>query len=874
MEKNMKPIAQSSRKHTRCTSGAACETRPGGPHIALKTLTVSLMMAFGAHAFALPVGGVVADGSAGISSTAGSTTITQSSQNVAINWQSFNIGVGEAVRFIQPDSSSVALNRVLGPDPSSILGSLSANGKVFLVNPGGILFGHGAQVNVGGLVASTLAISDSDFMAGRYLFAGDSKAAVLNQGTINAPGGHVALLGANVGNDGIILARMGTVALAAGSAVTLDVAGDGLLNVTVSQGAVNALAQNGGLIQADGGQVLLTATAAGSLLQSAVNNTGLIQAQSIENHTGTIRLQGDMQTGTVNVGGTLDVSGTASGQSGGRVIATGHHIGLFGADIIASGHTGGGTVLIGGDYQGTNPAVPNASATYMSADSTIAADAIANGNGGKVILWSDESTRAYGSITARGGALGGNGGLIETSGHWLDVFGILVNASAPNGKAGTWLLDPADITITAGTIGATLAGGVYSPDSSVGVATVDVGTLQTALGVGAAGTDITITTTNTGATGVPPSGLGNITIASAITWSPTTPTTLTLNAAGDVNINFAVSATGGNFVVCCGRDINVNAPISTTTPGGSVLLAAGNNLNVNAAISVTSGNITMCAGNNVTLMGAAAAITLVDIAPSPGLSLGLENGLVLSAGNNGTGVGTLIYAAGTPPVAITRAPVNIYYNPVSYVAPTDYSTGAFFTLVGPGSPLTQFMLVYPEVAAKTFDGTTTAAFTGALTGLPPGVTLALPGTANFDTAAIGANKTVTFTGATLAQGPTVTGGAGINYAFTNPCCGPAVARTTGTVIAALPVIPPVPPVVTTDVFPEEMLGVEEEGVTPAESLLLVPSLMPRPKLAALPPQLLTVAPPPVPVVVPPPPVAQEPRPIFVPPLRPRKQDRN
>src|SRR5207237_7340740 len=124
--------------------------------------------------------------------------INQSSQNVAINWQSFGIGLTETVRFVQPNSSSVALNRVLGSDPSSILGHLSANGKVFLVNPNGILFGEGAQVNVGSLVASTRDISDSDFMSGNYKFEGAGNGTILNQGSINADGGYVALLGAKV----------------------------------------------------------------------------------------------------------------------------------------------------------------------------------------------------------------------------------------------------------------------------------------------------------------------------------------------------------------------------------------------------------------------------------------------------------------------------------------------------------------------------------------------------------------------------------------------------------------------------------------------------------------------------------------------------
>ena len=871
------------------------------PRFALKALAVSLLMAFGANVYALPVDGVVAQGSAGISSAAGSTTINQTSQNVAINWQSFSIGIGEAVQFVQPNSSSVALNRVLGPDPSSILGSLSANGKVFLLNPNGVLFGRGAQVNVGGLVASTLNMSDGDFMAGRYHFAGNSNATVLNQGSINAPGGFVALLGAEVGNDGIILARLGTVALAAGSAMTLDVAGDGLLNVTVSQGAVNALVQNGGLIQADGGQVLLTAMAAGNLLQSAVNNTGVIQAQTIENRNGTIRLLGDMHSGTMNIGGTLDASGTGTGQTGGNITVSGHHVGLFGTDINASGDAGGGTVLIGGGYQGNNPAVQNAAATYMSADSTINADALSHGNGGTVVLWSDESTRAYGSIAARGGAQGGNGGLIETSGHWLDVTDIRVDAGAANGKGGVWLLDPADITISAAVTAGIPVGpsALYEPDSGATTSNLNVTNLVTALEAGG-GTNVTVTTTNTGVQGLPPSGRGDITIASALTWNPVTTATLTLNAVGDVNINAAVTTTRGSLEVCCGRDINVNALITTNgvvaTPntGGNVLLSAGRDVNIVraaatiflpdlnlAGITTTSGNIEICAGNNINLgntFDGAALLTLNNSVAASTFPTGpvTPRGMTLMAGTNGTGpgaaagtlnigVGTIITVTG--PAGIS--PINIFYNPTSYITPTDYS---LFFATGNGGPYHQFMLVFPDGASKTFDGATTTTFTG-LKGAPAGVTLAGAGTADFEDAAVGVDKRVNFTGFTLTQAALSPGGLGVNYAFASSCCGPVVGRTMATIIAAPPPVPPVPPVVIPGADAEEMMG--PEYLAPAAVLGISPSLMPNIELAGLPPQLLSIAPVPVPVVVqPPPPLAEEPPPVYVPPVRPRKQDRN
>jgi len=273
------------------------------------------MLAFATPSYALPVGGAVAAGTANLSQGANTLTVNQQSQNAVLNWQSFSIGQGEAVSFVQPSSSSVALNRVVGADPSSILGNLSANGKVFLVNPNGILFGTGAQVNVGGLVASTLNIQDADFMAGKYSFSG-SGGSVVNRGSINADGGYVALLGGTVSNQGLITADLGSVVLAAGTAMTLDVVGDGLLNITVDEGAVNALVENGGMIHAHGGKVVLTAQAAGQLLKTVVNNTGVIEAQTLQDRNGSISLLGDMQSGAVNVSGTLDASAPNGGDGG------------------------------------------------------------------------------------------------------------------------------------------------------------------------------------------------------------------------------------------------------------------------------------------------------------------------------------------------------------------------------------------------------------------------------------------------------------------------------------------------------------------------------------------------------------------------------
>ncbi len=854
---------------------------------ALKGLAASLMLAFASNIYALPVGGVVSAGSANIAGGAGTVTVNQSSQNAAINWQSFSIGQTEAVRFVQPNSSAVALNRVLGPDPSSIFGSLTANGKVFLVNPGGILFGPGAQVNVGGLVASTRNITDGDFMAGNYRFAGTGGGAVVNQGSINAEGGYVALLGASVNNEGVITARLGTVALAAGNAFTLDVAGDGLLNVAVNQGAFDALAANGGVIRADGGQVLLTALSAGNLLQSAVNNTGIIQAQAVENRNGTIRLLGDMQSGTVSVGGTLDASGTGAGQSGGNVTVTGHHVGLFDGHINASGDSGGGTVLVGGGFQGNNPAVQNASATYMSADSTISADAITDGNGGTVVLWSNDSTRAYGAIMARGGAQGGDGGLIETSGHWLDVGGIRLNAGAPHGQNGTWLLDPADVTITGpATTNATNTGGVFSPNSGANSSNIAVSDITTILsGVGPLGTNVTINTTNTGASG---SGAGDITVAAAITWngaaSATGSTTLTLNAARDVNINAAITATSGNLVVCCGRDITVTQTLPLpaqmiTTTNGSVLFSAGRNILINGAMTTTDGNIAFCAGNDITINSAMTLTRGSIIATQSLASLGVNQGLTLSAGNAATepgGGGTVTIAPPGGTITVTQgggpgtaAPVAVSYNPLSYTVPTTNFSGSFTAL----TPLTVSRLVFPGGADRVADGTTTAIFT-TLQGNPPGVTLGGPGIANFANVGPGVDIPITYTGVTL-------GGATAGFALPTGCCG-VITRTTGTITAAPVVVAPavVPPVVVAvpgDELPFAPIALVAlpvfqntvGAVFPRETGLNIAVLDEGIRM----PPVVVAAPAPAPVP-PPPVVVPAAPPVYVPPVLPRRPDRN
>jgi filamentous hemagglutinin family protein len=247
----------------------------------------------------LPTGGQVVSGQATINQSGSAMTINQSSDRMIANWQSFSIGAGNSVTFNQPGASSVALNRVVGQDPSKILGSLSANGQVFLVNPNGIAIGKTGSVQTGGFVASTLGISNADFLAGRYNFTG-SGGAIANEGSIS--GKVVALVSPSISNSGSIT---GSTALAAGTDVLLDFGGDGLLSVEVKASTVKTLVENKGLIRADGGVAILTAKGASDAMKGVVNNTGVVQAASIGSRNGRILLLGDARHGEVNAGGTL-----------------------------------------------------------------------------------------------------------------------------------------------------------------------------------------------------------------------------------------------------------------------------------------------------------------------------------------------------------------------------------------------------------------------------------------------------------------------------------------------------------------------------------------------------------------------------------------
>ena len=270
-----------------------------------------------ASAWAGPTGGQVTAGTATINQTGSATTINQSSQNAAINWQTFSVGKSESVRFNQPNASAITLNRVTGTESSQILGSLTANGRVFILNPNGVLFGKGAQVSVGGIVASTGRMSDADFMAGNYKITGANAGSVINEGNINvAEGGVLAFIAPVVSNTGTLSAPQGSVLLAGAEAVTLKLQDGSLVGYTLDKGSLQAMVDNGGLIQADGGHVVLTAKGLDALSKATVNHSGIIEARTVSNKSGVVELLGDMEVGLTSVSGTIDASAPNGGNGG------------------------------------------------------------------------------------------------------------------------------------------------------------------------------------------------------------------------------------------------------------------------------------------------------------------------------------------------------------------------------------------------------------------------------------------------------------------------------------------------------------------------------------------------------------------------------
>lgn len=371
-------------------------------------------------------------------------SITQRSDRAIIEWGGFSIGKDHAVRFLQPGASSIALNRVVGGELSEIAGALSANGKIFLINPAGVLFGAGSRVDTGGLIASTLNIANDDFMAGRFNFERDpaNTAGITNLGTLSAPGATIALMAATVANQGTVQADGGTVGLVSARKVTLDFQGDGLTTFRFDPAARAATASvaNGvdAVLQANGGRVAVLADSA-QVAQMVVNQQGTLRARSVAARNGEIIL-GASGDGDVRLGGTLDASGMDAGTSGGRIAVHAGGIRTAGGTLDARGRTGGGQVELDGSR-----------AITLDGATRLQADALERGSGGRINVDAGAGgLHLAGTLTA-GAAGRGEGGRIATSGAVVEVGVAHVAAAGAGGGAnGKWTITSAgDVTIGA-----------------------------------------------------------------------------------------------------------------------------------------------------------------------------------------------------------------------------------------------------------------------------------------------------------------------------------------------------------------------------------------------------------------------------------------
>ncbi len=548
----------------------------------------------GIPAQANPENGNVVSGSATIAVDGKKLDVLQQTDKVVIDWRTFNIAIDEHTQFHQPSSSSIALNRVLTPDPSYILGRLSANGNIILINPNGVFFGANSRVDVNGLVASTADINNSDFMQGRYDFLkpGNPNAIIRNDGLINAKeAGLVGLVAPIVENNGIISAKLGRVSLASGDTFTLDMYGDDLINVAVSGNVAQQIVRNTGKIEAAGGRIAMTAAAGRDVVDSLIEVKGELKAPAVAEKNGKIIIYAEGSNAvkdpitkgtksgksTVLVDGKIDASGKGTGEKGGSVEIYGDQVGLLAnAEIDTSGSVGGGDINIGGDYQGLGDK-PKALATYVDQNAIVNADAIDNGNAGDVIFWSDDATRYYGTTYARGGALGGNGGLVEVSGkNYLDFQGN-VDTSAVIGETGNLLLDPGDINIClfgssslaacnpTGSPSLVAASNIF--DSAANATSyVNIGT------TGTAGSLLNLLNANnvtvrTNATGAGAGG-GDITVHDAISIAAANTRTLTLQAHDKIFINAPITVRN---LTLTANDLDINAAINSNSAGNGTL---------------------------------------------------------------------------------------------------------------------------------------------------------------------------------------------------------------------------------------------------------------------------------------------------------------
>ncbi len=556
-------------------------------------------------AYANPNGAEVVHGQATLGTNAAGQLEIGNIDGTIINWREFSIGADEATRFIQPSAQSAVLNRVVGRNPSEILGQLSSNGRVFLINPNGMVFGPGAKIDTAGFVASTLDITDADFLAGRLQFEGTGgridNASIQNWGMIQAgPGGEIVLIAPQVKNEGVLSVVGGQLILAAGQKVRLSSLN--IDDVTIEVSAPGNQALNLGRLIAERGAVGMLGAGvinrgrieANSLSRDAQGRIVLSASESLELGTGSVLdasgvLGGDIRlsaSDTALVRGSLGATG--SDGLGGNIDISAANTGVFGDVRIDASGGGGGNGRSGGGYQGRDADIANATHTVVNSGARIAADALAAGDGGTVTAWADGSTRFGGAISARGGAAGGNGGFVEVSGHELLGFDGRVDVGAAAGSSGQILLDPNNLTITASTTtnnGELADGTILFGDGGAADFTVSEAALEALTG------------------SIELQAQQVLTIASGATLNLTNQTageSVALRAGSTLRVNGGIFTNGADLLLSAG-DVGAMTPDASaalllaggtlSTGNGDLQLSAGS-----GGISLTSGTVTLGTG--------------------------------------------------------------------------------------------------------------------------------------------------------------------------------------------------------------------------------------------------------------------------------------
>jgi filamentous hemagglutinin family protein len=604
--------------------------------------------------YALPQGYEVVSGDVQFDQIDANTLHITASDQAIINFSSFNIGSGETVQFFQPGSSSSVLSRVTGEGASSILGNLFANGQLILVNPYGMSFGPSANVQVGSLIASTLDITNQDYLARNYTFSKNPNLAaglIVNEGLIqtNQAGGLIALMSPNIRNSGTITAQLGTVALVSGDRLTMSFDQDGLISFViedpiqaVSSDQPDTAIHNIGQIIADGGIVLIQAKSALGLIDKVINNEGLIQARSMVERQGHIFLEGGT-TGLVVNRGTLDTSSAVSGVDAGEIKMNGEYVSTSGLiKATASDNAKGGHV----DLSSTK-------ITALTSLNTI--DVSGRGeasDSGDVRIWSDENTyfQTGSRILANGGEISGDGGLIEVSGHDNVFINGSVQAQAVNGESGMFFIDPTNLEITNGSSAG--SGSDFTGDlPSIGGGSVGAGYItEASLEALAATVNISIVATGT----ITLNDLSDnvLTLATNAAHSVTlSGAAFTMNSGDTINVTgggtLTILTTGASGITVGGLTTN-NAAIqltsyTATTVNGAIASNGGSVTIYNDANdSGSDGNFTMNSGSSITSGGG--AITIVSgILNGGGTTLGTYTLRTLSSSG---GSGNIIVANG------------------------------------------------------------------------------------------------------------------------------------------------------------------------------------------------------------------------------------